>query len=321
MNGKVKQNYAMLAQVTGLRFDAEGGALYGEREGFGIVVYPESLTYPYRLSIVVSAQRPTGPIDKEEAKWFKSENKPAVELLGQDGTAVKVVLKSMTDQIRLQGYVAGTIQALVRFLREKGYRPCCQLCGREEATDTCHVGGKYLHLCGDCFTDIQQNRMATMIQKEQKKENVLGGVVGALLGSLIGVVCIVVLSQLGYVAALSGIVMAICTLKGYELLGGKLTRKGIVIGAIVMLLMTFVGDQLDWAIVISRELMLDYVTSFRLIPALLEEDIIEAGAYFGNLALLYLFLLLGAVPTILNTLRNQKSAGRIYRLESTRLPQ
>lgn len=41
---------------------------------------------------------------------------------------------------------------------------------------------------------------------------------GALLGSLVGVVSIIIFSQLGYVAALSGVIMAVCTLKGYEML-------------------------------------------------------------------------------------------------------
>lgn len=61
----------------------------------------------------------------------------------------------------------------------------------------------------------EQNQQAEL----GKKENVVAGVVGALLGSLLGVACIVLLGQLGYVAAVSGIVMAICTMKGYELLG------------------------------------------------------------------------------------------------------
>ena len=79
----------------------------------------------------------------------------------------------------------------------------------------------------------------------------IGGIVGALVGSLLGVACIVILSQLGYVAALSGVVMAVCTLKGYEIGSGKLSKRGIVISVILMLVMTYVGDRLDWAITVS----------------------------------------------------------------------
>ena len=40
-----------------------------------------------------------------------------------------------------------------------------------------------------------------------REDNPIAGLVGALLGSLIGVACIVLVSQLGYVAAVSGLVM------------------------------------------------------------------------------------------------------------------
>ncbi len=55
--------------------------------------------------------------------------------------------------------------------------------------------------------------------KPERKENVLAGLVGAFLGSLIGVACIVGIGQMGYVASISGLVMAVCAIKGYSLLG------------------------------------------------------------------------------------------------------
>ena len=144
----------------------------------------------------------------------------------------------------------------------------------------------------------------------------MSGTVGALLGSLLGVVCIIILSQLGYVAAISGVIMAVCTLKGYELLGGKLSNKGIAIACVLMLVMTFVGDRLDWAIVVSRSLGTDFFTSFRAISYLMAEGAIDSGSYVGNLVLLYLFVLLGAVPTVIGTLRSRKQSAKIYRLGS-----
>ena len=51
--------------------------------------------------------------------------------------------------------------------------------------------------------------------EEKKRENVPAGIVGAFLGSLIGVACAVLIGQLGYVASISGLVMAVCALKGY----------------------------------------------------------------------------------------------------------
>ncbi|MBR6744037.1 MAG: hypothetical protein IKM00_02325, partial [Clostridia bacterium] len=49
----------------------------------------------------------------------------------------------------------------------------------------------------------------------ETKENVLAGAVGAFLFSLVGGILWFVLYQIGYVAALSGLVGVICAVKGY----------------------------------------------------------------------------------------------------------
>ena len=142
----------------------------------------------------------------------------------------------------------------------------------------------------------------------------MGGVVGALIGSLLGAASIILLSQLGYVAAISGVIMAVCTLKGYELLGGKLTKKGVIISVVIMIVMTYVGDRVDWAIMIARELETDVFFGYRLVPFLLSEEVIDMANYVQNLVLLYALLLVGAIPTISNAMRKDKVAGTICKL-------
>ena len=141
------------------------------------------------------------------------------------------------------------------------------------------------------------------MESVQKKENMIAGTVGAFLGSLLGVACIVLLGQLGYVAVLSGLVMGVCTLKGYELLGGTLSKKGAVISSLLILLMTFFAHRLDWAISVAQVYEAGIPDAFRSIDYLIEGGAIEAGTYWGNLAMLYLFVLVGAVPTIVSGLR------------------
>ena len=50
-------------------------------------------------------------------------------------------------------------------------------------------------------------------------ENVPMGLLGALVGAALGGASIILLSQLGYIASISGVILAFCTLKGYQLLG------------------------------------------------------------------------------------------------------
>lgn len=139
--------------------------------------------------------------------------------------------------------------------------------------------------------------------KPEKRENVLTGLVGAFLGSLIGVACIVGIGQLGYVASISGVVMAVCAIKGYALLGGAMSRKGAVISCVLTVIMTYFGNRLDFAVSVARLAEVDVFAAFHAMGELLDGGYINTAAYWGNLVLLYLFTLLGAVPALISAFR------------------
>ncbi len=314
MKNKVLQNYEQLAANTGLRFNTQSETIYGLHNGYHVLVYPENETYPYILTVSVSADRPGNPISKEEGKAFSKEHKP-VGSLRQDGYQIKMVLVQMTNQEKLAANLTESLNALTAFLHANGFQNCCQTCGSTTPTEACAAGRICMHLCYNCFVNLQQNQIVNNDEKRRKKENIIAGIVGALLGSLLGVLCIIVMGQLGYVAAISGVIMAVCTMKGYELLGSRLSTIGVIICAVIMLIMTYAGNQLDWAIFVAQELDWDIATSFRAVPLLLEEEVLDTASYWTNLAMVYIFALVGAVPTVLNAIKNQKKeAAGVYRL-------
>ena len=141
-------------------------------------------------------------------------------------------------------------------------------------------------------------------ERETSRDNVIAGTVGAFLGSLIGVACIVILSKLGYVAAVSGVVMAVCAIKGYALLGGKLTRKGAVISGLLILVMTYIATKLCFALAVM-EVATEEVSFFLVYQSigLFLEDSELRRIFLGELALQYLFTLVGGIPTLISSLR------------------
>lgn len=165
----------------------------------------------------------------------------------------------------------------------------CHKCGKpvEEGTE----------ICENCGSNIQRKGI---------RENVISGTVGALIGAVLGAGCIILLSQLGYIASVSGLILSVCTLKGYELLGGKLSGKGILICVALMLLTPYIADRMDWAIFIMQE-WADYgVTfgqAFAVVPELLADGSIEMFAYIKNLLMIYGFALLGAFSTLRSTVK------------------
>lgn len=135
------------------------------------------------------------------------------------------------------------------------------------------------------------------------KENMVLGIVGALVGSLIGAVSIVLLGQLGYIASISGWLLAILTLKGYEKLGKKLSVVGVIICIVVMVGMTFAGYVVSNTVMLMREYEATWSEAYPLVMEVIGEGHSDVNK---EILMLYAFVALGAVPTIISFFKNKK---------------
>lgn len=145
-----------------------------------------------------------------------------------------------------------------------------------------------------------------------KKENILKGIIGGFIGSLAGVVAIVLFSKLGYVAAIAGLIMAVCTINLYQKFAGGISKKGIIACIIIMIIMTVVGNNLAFSFALAGELKEYYNVDssvtyiFFNLFSLMSEGLIVTSTYVGDLMLIVIFNLIGAVGTFKNQIKNIK---------------
>ena len=140
------------------------------------------------------------------------------------------------------------------------------------------------------------------------QENVGLGAVGALLGSVAGVALIVVFGRIGVVSAFAGFVMSFVALKGYEKFAGGISKKGVLVSVVILVVMTFVADWIDWGFVVAESLNMSVPEAISFLPDLLDAGLIDMGGYLGNLALLYVFVAIGAAAVIVPALRSGDGA-------------
>lgn len=169
----------------------------------------------------------------------------------------------------------------------------CEHCGNPIADDAVKCD-----FCGQAVQEQAPIVMDSVVIPEEKKENMVTGIVGAFIGAMIGAAVIILLGQLGYVASISGFVLAVCTLKGYELLGRKLSGKGIIICLILIVVTPYFADRISWAIDVAQYFEVPFGRAFAAMPDLISEGYIEKSAYFTGLAMIYLFAALGAFGTL-----------------------
>lgn len=149
------------------------------------------------------------------------------------------------------------------------------------------------------------------------KENVLAGIVGAFLFSLAGGVVWFLLYQIGYLAALSGIVGVICAIKGYSIFAKRESVKGVVISSVIAFFVIVIA----WYLCISYDVYLAYqdwyangevdftLTFFESIRAavLFLEDSEILVAYLKDLGIGLIFCVIGAFGYVKSAIGRAKN--------------
>ena len=74
------------------------------------------------------------------------------------------------------------------------------------------------------------------VQPASQEENILAGIVGAFLFALAGGIIWFVLYQIGFLAAISGIIGVVCAIKGYAVFGKRESVKGVIISTVIAFL-------------------------------------------------------------------------------------
>ena len=304
------------AAQSGLSADTESGILYGTYGGYNVTVSPifGGKTVQVSVFVKINGQAP----ENSALQAFVKQNRSFCTGCRVNGYRIDFNIKQfLTLKTTVNKGLRVGIEVITAYLKSAGAENCCQVCGNGADLGTYYTYNSASLLCPACYAECLADSENRIRENEAKTENIIGGFVGALLGSLLGAAAILIISQLGYVAAISGVVMGVCTLKGYEMLGGKMSKTGAIISCIIMFVMVFLSYQLDSAIMLAKEYT-DYSVfeCFRIYNNALFTGGIIWGNYLPSLILLYAFTAVGAVPTVKNSLKKQNSLNKVYRMDT-----
>ena len=162
------------------------------------------------------------------------------------------------------------------------------------------------------------NQQLNLNEQPPVYENVLAGIVGAFLFSLAGGVLWYVLYMIGILAAVSGLVGAICAIKGYSLFAKKESVKGIVISVILSLVVMVIAWYFclahdiyavhqEWYAAGEIDFTYTFFESVRVAPYFLQDAEIR-GAYLKDLIMGLAFCVIGGGSYVVNKIKNAKAA-------------
>ncbi|MBQ7492268.1 MAG: hypothetical protein IJT76_06740 [Clostridia bacterium] len=273
-----------------LRQDAETKSLLGKYPDYTFLI-PDISTRPrLLLSLSRDGQAPDPASLNTLTKPIKGLGKCTVK-----GFSVTIKLTGVIwSASSLAKRLSPALTQLGAALQAEGYENVCCECGTPGDTDACVVSGQPTILCDTCFCSRDLETQDRQFQQESVRENVLLGTAGAFLGGLLGVAAIVLLGMLGYIASLSGIVMGACALKGYKIFGKKLSKTGVIICVVLIILLVVFAYHLQFALEVSKIWKVDIITCFRMIPAIVLSLDFDKGPIVKDLLMLFLFTGLGA---------------------------
>ncbi len=186
------------------------------------------------------------------------------------------------------------VLAVTAFLAEHGYANVCDKCDCTEDISACILGTELEHLCDRHYHEAEEVVSVQIAETNAVEGNMLLGIVGAIAGALIGVIVIALIGSMGFIASIGGIVLALCALKGYKLLGKKISKAGLYITIAIMVVMVYVAHVVGYAMYFAVWYETTFVSALGGMHQYIFADSEFVYAYFSELGWLYIFTAIGA---------------------------
>ncbi len=271
-----------------------GEIAYGSKNGIYVNVMYNKMTWSANVHFFIGREN---GVSLEEINLFLKENskKYRAKPAQINGSAVSVLLNSEVKRIKPED-VAVFVDEATAFLAEHGYSSRCAVCGQDSGEGYTLQGGFVQQMCAPCHEKLAA--ATTEIKRERAETgSYLTGLVGAVLGGIIGIIPWVLTGMLGYIAGISGFIMAFLSYKGYLLLRGKRGPGMTWIMIIVLIVFTYIAVLTSEGVA-AYQMLTDegYIFTIpELIGAVIEAPFMpDAGPLWGSIAIGWLFAGLGS---------------------------
>lgn len=264
------------AMPDGFLFECEQDVVHGVHGGVEVFIVPVEEDNQYQIQLFADAEK----IEDRESFFEYLETihqrYPFVYRAGYNGSNmvyIYVQSRGQEDKENLTTVISG----LASRCAEYGVRNCCAHCKNIVPLRAAAVDHAPLLICDGCLS-----RMEGRADSEQaRRENLPLGLVGAVLGVLLGSVLWIVIGEIGFIAGIAGYAIVFCGMKGYQLLGGKISKAGIAVCVILSFLVIAGAELVSLGLAIYREFGAEYAITlgdaFRVIPDFLKEPEVAGG--------------------------------------------
>lgn len=294
----MEEKQTLLAEVLELKADDQTPSVHGKIDGYSIIAVlgGDNLSaankFVWSFIFGVKKRDFDSPLNYDEFNELRN-NSSVIQAFEVNQNRLVITVNPGASFDEDKEKIKKAVNETIDFLKANGYEDACENGHAHNLIHGIVLDGVYRNLCDYCFNQDEPHETTPQAIQTTEKNSLTLGIIGALLGAILGGAVIVALYQLSYVASISGLIMAFATIKGYTLFGGKINLRSVVIMVVIMVIATYLADRLNWAIEIAQYFKVTVMQAFKYV-----HEIIDAKELIKNLGVLYLFVSLGAVPTL-----------------------
>ncbi|MCH5192044.1 MAG: hypothetical protein J1F23_07760 [Oscillospiraceae bacterium] len=288
----------------------------GTCRGFYITVSPmKNGTY----NLQISAHSDNDPGNAALRNFVESRKNVTKQIQSVNvyNNTVTIVLKGVAFLNKLPAHINEAVMPIIDYLTQNGYASGCMQCGTQNAQIGCYdINGVHHYMCSECAGKVEGALFDRKQEILAQKSKLIPGIVGALLGSLIGCVAYFIIWQFGYIAAIAGLITAVCAFEGYRMLGGVVDKKGVFACVLVMIFAVFFANKLVWAYDVYAELKdfdISFFDCYRSINNIITEFNLTED-YYVSLVMAYGLTVLGSVRNIINAFKSSTGSYKVKKM-------
>lgn len=308
----MKTELERFTEQQGLTYDSKTKVMYGLYKGYKIEVKEDIQKYRYYFNIPMKS---ADFIQGNNINGFIQnllQDEKLIKRAVYEGYSLKLEVTMSRVAKNNNNRLMNLLDQIVIFARDNSYDSCCEVCGEDISISAYLINDSTFYGCEDCYNKTISNLDAHQTHAKSKKGSFVTGIVGALLGSLIGVALWVTVYAIGYIAAICGIVLAVCAIKGYELFGGKLDLLGIISTMLITIIMVYIATYLSYGYSIYDTFRdteeIDIFTAIRSVRDFITDYPEIQTSFYTDLAKGYLFTVIGSVSTFISAYRTSNGS-------------
>ena len=297
MNRMKNELIKAITRETGLVYDVHSETFNGIRHGYSFLVNGtgEADEVELRCTVLRNGQ----PLREAEVPPLSGKFPFLKDLEGRGNSLVMHIRELDSDVSAHQ--VRTILDELPAYLSSLGFRNVCEECGREEVTVFNYATGTPKLLCRNCVAQHPEMPKGIDIAKKEQEERKqlerpLAGILSGLLGIVIGVLVFQLFYRLDGDTFFASIAAAAELPFMYKLLGRSLTKKGVIICVVMILLCILIGETSTWASELHKLYpQASYIDCFTFVPSLVGAGMVSGASFYGAYAYDFFGAVIGGI--------------------------